>query len=159
MAPDIDVTVAAIIENDGRFLVVEEVAGGQIVLNQPAGHVESDESLLAAVVRETREETGFEFQATNVVGIYLWRNDGNGATFLRTTFCGRAKPPIGSPKLDEGILGVHWLTRSQLLGRERDLRSPMVLRCIDDYLAGARYTLDCLTHLAPTQMRARHARG
>ena len=69
MALDIDVTVAAIIENDGRFLLVEEVAGGQIVLNQPAGHVENHESLLAAVVRETREETGFEFQATNVVGI------------------------------------------------------------------------------------------
>jgi hypothetical protein len=96
-----------------------------------------------------------------LVGIYLWRNENNGATFLRTTFCGAAQPPVGIPTLDDGILGVHWLTRSQLLRRERELRSPMVLRCVDDYLAGARFPLDCLTHLAPTaaSSQPRRARG
>jgi 8-oxo-dGTP pyrophosphatase MutT (NUDIX family) len=159
MALGIDVTVAAIIEHDGRFLFVEEIAGGQVVLNQPAGHVELEESLLAAVIREAREETGFKFEPTGVVGIYLWRNEETDATFLRTAFCGVGQPPSGMPTLDDGILGVHWLTRTQLLRRERELRSPMVLRCVDDYLAGARYPLDCLTHLTAAPVHARRARG
>ena len=144
---DIDVTVAAIIERDGRFLTVEELAGGQVVLNQPAGHLEVGESLLEAVVRETREETGHSFVPSSLVGIYLWQSAEAGTTFLRVTFCGPAESPAGAVELDEGILSVHWLTRGQLLHRESALRSPMVLRCIDDYLAGHRYPLSCLTHL------------
>jgi 8-oxo-dGTP pyrophosphatase MutT (NUDIX family) len=147
MTQGIDVTVAAIIERDQRFLLVEERVGGQIVLNQPAGHLEPGESLLAAAARETLEETGHRFEPRGLVGIYLWHSDEAGTTFLRVTFCGPAQAPVGTPRLDDGILGVHWLTHGQILSRENDLRSPMVRRCFDDYLAGIRYPLDCLTHL------------
>ena len=145
--PDIDVTVAAIIERDGRFLVVEEVSGGHTVFNQPAGHLEPGESLLDAVVRETVEETGHRFVPGSVVGVYLWQSPEAGTTFLRVTFCGACEAPNGPVELDDGIVAAHWLTRAQLLGRASELRSPMVLRCIDDYLAGRRYPLECLTHL------------
>lgn len=148
MAQDIDVTVAAVIERDGRFLLVEEKCGGRLVLNQPAGHLEHNESLLAAVARETIEETGHRFTPTDVVGLYLWRS-ATGITFLRVAFCGTVEPPPGPATLDEGIVGVHWLSRDQIVKRSAQLRSPTVLRCLDDYLAGHRYSLDCLTYLAP----------
>jgi 8-oxo-dGTP pyrophosphatase MutT (NUDIX family) len=148
MTQGIDVTVAAVIERDDRFLIVEESAGGRLVLNQPAGHLELGESLVEAAVRETFEETGHRFEPTHLVGIYLWQAD-HGTTFLRVTFCGDCAPPAPGPvRLDEGIVATHWLTRSQLLAREGDLRSPMVLRCLDDYLAGARRSLDTITHIA-----------
>jgi 8-oxo-dGTP pyrophosphatase MutT (NUDIX family) len=147
MAQGIDVTVAAIIERDQRFLVVEERVGGQVVLNQPAGHLEPGESLLAAAVRETLEETGHHFEPLGVVGIYVWHSDEADTTFLRVTLCGSAQAPAATPRLDEGILDIHWLTHSQILGREKDLRSPMVRRCLDDYVAGIRYPLECLTYL------------
>lgn len=153
----IDVTVAAVIERDERFLLVEERAGGQLVLNQPAGHVEPGESLIDAVVREAFEETGFDFMPREVVGIYLWHSEEADTSFLRTVFCGSARPPASTPTLDEGIVAVHWLKRGQLLLRSGDLRSPLVLRCIDDYLAGVRYPLDCLTHLPPTRIPRIHS--
>lgn len=147
MTPGIDVTVAAVIERDGRFLVVEERVGGNLVLNQPAGHLEHDESLVAAVVREAFEETGHRFFPTHIVGFYLWRAEETGTTYLRVAFCGGAEAPTTTPKLDDGIVGVHWLTRAQLLHRK--LRSPMVLRCFDDYLEGRRYPIECLTYVTP----------
>lgn len=147
MTPGIDVTVAAVIEREGRFLVVEERVGGNLVLNQPAGHLEHGESLLHAVVREAREETGYRFVPSHIVGFYLWRAEESGTTYLRVAFCGTAEAPAETPTLDDGIVGVHWLTRSQLLGRH--LRSPMVLRCFDDYAGGRRYSVDSLTHLTP----------
>lgn len=147
MEQRIDVTVAAVIERDERFLLVQERVGGQLVLNQPAGHVEVGESLLDAVVRETLEETGFTFQPRHFLGIYAWHHHEAGITFLRTAFCGTAQPPRDDPRLDEGIVGVHWLKRSQLLSRAEELRSPLVLRCIDDYLAGVRHPLSCITHV------------
>jgi 8-oxo-dGTP pyrophosphatase MutT (NUDIX family) len=155
MARNIDVTVAAIIERDDRFLLVEELVGGNRVLNQPAGHLETGESLPHAVARETLEETGYRFEPTHLVGIYLWRCD-DGTTFLRVVFCGTHTAPTEPPRLDEGILGVHWLTRSQLLGRERDLRSPLVLRCLDDYLNRVRYPLETLSYIAtpPVEVEA-----
>lgn len=159
MANDIDVTVAAIIEREGRFLLVEERCAGRLVLNQPAGHLEQGESLLAAVTREAREETGHHFTPRDVVGLYLWRAD-NGTTFLRVAFCGEAEPPQGTPKLDDGIVAYHWLSREQILKRSAQLRSPTVLRCLDDYLAGRRYPLECLTYLEPTSLaptQAAHA--
>src|SRR5690606_35990096 len=116
MPRSIDVTVAAVIERDDRFLLVEENACGKIVFNQPAGHLEPDESLLDAVVRETLEETGYRFEPRYLVGIYLWKNEATGASFLRVTFTGIALPPAGTPSLDDGIIAVHWLTRNQLLG-------------------------------------------
>jgi phosphatase NudJ len=149
MTQDIDVTVAAIIERDGRFLLVEEQIAGNLVLNQPAGHLEHGESLLAAVARETFEETGYRFTPTDVVGFYLWRSEAVGTTYFRVAFCGSAEPPDGPVRLDEGIVGADWLWRNQISSRLGQLRSPMVLRCIDDYLAGHRHSLDCLTYLAP----------
>lgn len=147
MTQGIDVTVAAIIERDARFLLVEERVAGALVLNQPAGHLERGESLLAAVVRETLEETGHRFEPRALVGIYLWHSDEVDTSFLRVTFCGAAEPPAGEPRLDDGIVGLHWLSHAEILGRASDLRSPMVLRGVDDYVAGTRHPLDCLTHL------------
>jgi 8-oxo-dGTP pyrophosphatase MutT (NUDIX family) len=147
MTRGIDVTVAAIIERGGKFLMVEERAGSHLVLNQPAGHLEQGESLPAAVAREALEETGHRFDPEHVVGFYLWHSQDAETTYLRIAFCGDAEPSPDVAALDEGIVAVHWLSRAQLVNRTQQLRSPMVLRCIDDYLAGQRYPLDCLTHL------------
>lgn len=147
MTRGIDVTVAAIIERDGKFLMVEELAAGKLVLNQPAGHLEHGESLIAAAAREAFEETGHRFAPEHVVGFYLWHSEEAATTYLRVAFCGSVEPPGSAVSLDEGIVAIHWLTRVQLAHREQQLRSPMVLRCIDDYLAGRRYPLACLSHL------------
>ena len=136
----IDVTVAAIIERDQRFLMIEERAHGRIVFNQPAGHLEPGESLLEAVVRETREETGMDFTPTQLLGIYLWRRDDGERSFLRVAFCGQAREPATQRELDPVIVGTHWLTREEI--ERQSLRSPMVLRCLDDYRAGQRFPLD-----------------
>lgn len=143
----IDVTVAAIVERHEHFLIVEEHCHGAIVLNQPAGHLEPGESLLDAVVRETREETGYAFEPAELVGIYLWDSAESGRSFLRVTFTGRAEPPHAVPDLDDGIIATHWLTPSQLLRRERQLRSPLVMRAIHDYRAGIRFPLETLSYL------------
>jgi 8-oxo-dGTP pyrophosphatase MutT (NUDIX family) len=148
MTRGIDVTVAAIVESRGKFLVVEErVNGGNLVLNQPAGHLERGESLLAAVIRETLEETGHRFDPEHVVGFYLWNSRDADTTYLRVAFCGTVEPSADVAALDEGVVAVHWLTRAQLASRALQLRSPMVMRCIDDYLKGQRYALDCLINL------------
>ena len=147
MTRGIDVTVAAIIERDGRFLMVEERAGDKLVLNQPAGHLEQGESLVAAAAREALEETGHRFEPEHVVGFYLWRSEEADTTYLRIAFCGNVEPSADVAALDDGIVAVHWLSRVQLLRRSQQLRSPMVVRCVDDYLAGQRYPLDCLTYL------------
>ncbi len=155
--PRIDVTVAAVIEHDARFLLVEERACGNIVYNQPAGHLEPNESLLDAVVRETREETGYYFEPHYLLGMYLWRAE-SGTSFLRVAFTGAFVPPVAPAELDDGIIAVHWLGRNQLLGLGSQLRSPMVMRCIDDYRAGRRFPLESLTHLdLPTAEGARLA--
>ena len=150
MASDIHVTAAAIIEGGGRFLLVEERVDGRLVLNQPAGHLDPGESLPTAAARETFEETGYGFVPSHLVGVYHWRTE-SGTTFVRFTFCGAHTAPTGPVRLDEGIVAVHWLTREQMLARERELRSPMVLRCVDDYLAGLRHSLDLVRYLAGEQ--------
>lgn len=144
----VDITVAALIERDDRYLLVEEKAGGRIVINQPAGHLETGETLTQAVVRETLEETGYRFEPDAVLGLYHWYSETDDLTFLRAAFCGDAHAPEGTPVLDEGIIATHWLTRGQVLAREQSLRSPMVLRCIDDYRSGTRFPLSCLAELA-----------
>ena len=150
MTRGIDVTVAAIVESRGRFLVVEERANGDsLVFNQPAGHLERGESLLAAVIRETLEETGHRFDPEHVVGFYLWNSRDADTTYLRVAFCGTVEPSADVAALDEGVVAVHWLTRAQLASRALQLRSPMVMRCIDDYLSGQRYPLDCIAYLEP----------
>jgi len=152
MTKKIDVTVAAIIEIDDRFLVVEEKAGGKIVFNQPAGHLEPGESLTAAVIRETYEETGFSFEPKSLLGLYLWHCDEADTSFLRVAFCGDAVRPDGIPTLDEGILATHWLTRSQLIAKEARLRSPLVLRCLDDFRAGIRHPISVISELPVDQL-------
>lgn len=137
------VTVAAIAERDGRFLLVEELIDGARVWNQPAGHLDPGESLVTAVIRETREETGYRFVPDAIVGIYLWRRD-DGLAFLRHVFAGRTEgEPAG--ELDAEIVGVHWRTRAELAAPGAPLRSPLVLRCVDDHLAGRNYPLELLS--------------
>jgi 8-oxo-dGTP pyrophosphatase MutT (NUDIX family) len=139
-----DVTVACVVPRAGKFLLVEEDVRGMRVLNQPAGHLEPDESLPAAALRETREETGWDVILTHLVGIYQWAND-DGA-FLRFTFA--AEPVRHDPAcvLDAGIVRALWLTRDEIAATP-NLRSPMVLRGIDDYLAGKRSELASLACL------------
>lgn len=140
------VTVAAVVEQDGRFLMVEEEVENRIVCNQPAGHLEQGESLIEAVVRETREETGWRIRPTAVVGIHQWTSPG-GRTFLRVSFAGTALEHDAGCVPDAGIRAVLWLTRAEIVARGVALRSPMVVQCLDDYLAGRRYPLELLVHL------------
>ncbi|HEX2586326.1 MAG TPA: NUDIX hydrolase [Steroidobacteraceae bacterium] len=143
-----DVTVAAIIENEGRFLMVEEHVGHRLVFNQPAGHLEVNESFTAAVIRETLEETAWTFVPDSVTGIYLWQHPERNVSFLRVTFCGKVTDHDADRPLDHGIKRALWLSRDELDQKQSQLRSPMVTKCIDDYLAGTRYPLTMLTHLA-----------
>jgi 8-oxo-dGTP pyrophosphatase MutT (NUDIX family) len=139
-----DLTVAAIVARDDRFLVVEERINGQLVLNQPAGHVEDAESILAASIRETLEESAWVFTPQHLVGTYLWRTPRSGRTTLRFAFCGEVSDFDPQRRLDRGIVATHWLTRQQLASHAQRLRGPLVLRCIDDYLAGQRFELSAV---------------
>jgi ADP-ribose pyrophosphatase YjhB (NUDIX family) len=144
------VTVAAIAEHEGRFLLVEERNSDRIlVLNQPAGHVEADESLAEAVIREALEETGYHFVPEYLVGIYLWGKPGDDRSFLRVCFAGSAVSQVADAKLDPDIERPLWLTREELETESARWRSPLVARCIDDYLAGERYPLLLLKSLLP----------
>jgi 8-oxo-dGTP pyrophosphatase MutT (NUDIX family) len=142
-----EITVAAITESEGRFLVVEERINQRLVFNQPAGHVERGESLLAAVVREVREETAWRFEPEALVGVYTWRSPENGITTMRFAFSGRVDDHHATQPLDHGIVSTHWLSRADLKQREQLLRSPLVLRCIEDYLGGRRQPLHSVAHL------------
>jgi 8-oxo-dGTP pyrophosphatase MutT (NUDIX family) len=138
-------TVAAVVERHGRFLMVEEDIDGERVINQPAGHLEAGESLFEAVVRETLEETAWHVRPTALVAIYRWRAPA-GTTFIRVTFAADALRHEPDRRLDTGIHRALWLT-PQEVGRAR-IRSPMVRRCIDDYRHGHRYPLALLQDLA-----------
>ncbi len=138
------VTVAAVVEREGRFLVVEENAQERIVFNQPAGHVEDGESLIEAVIRETLEESGRTFTPEALIGVYSWTNPANNITYLRFAFTGSISERDPALKLDEGIIDAVWRSRDELLAQPDKLRSPLVMRVIDDYLAGRRYHLDLL---------------
>jgi 8-oxo-dGTP pyrophosphatase MutT (NUDIX family) len=142
-----DVTVAAVAEHDGRFLLVEERAGGRLVVNQPAGHLEEGETLLEAIVRETLEETAWHFVPQAVVGVYVWRPPQAARTYLRVAFSGVLGGHESSRPLDRGILRTRWLTRAELGSPRLRLRSPLVTQCVDDYLAGTRHPLSLITHL------------
>ncbi|HJO36905.1 MAG: NUDIX hydrolase [Pseudomonadota bacterium] len=138
------VTVAAIIERQQHFLLVDEWAGGRRCFNQPAGHLEPGESLLQAVVRETREETGCLFEPQALIGIYQWQARGEGKSFLRFTFCGQAGAPAAGAVLDEGIVGTRWCSRQEILEAQLPLRTPLIARSVRDYLAGRRFPLEVI---------------
>ena len=141
-----NVTVAAVIEKDGRFLMIEESIDGQKVINQPAGHLERNESLLNAVNREVLEETAWEFEPEKIVGIYLYPGPNTEITFLRICFSGSSFQHYPDQKLDEGIIQALWMSIKELDQRKENLRSPLVTNCIDDYLKGQEYSLDLLHH-------------
>jgi 8-oxo-dGTP pyrophosphatase MutT (NUDIX family) len=150
MSSSIDVTVAAVIERAGQFLVVEERVGGRAVFNQPAGHLEVGESIIDAAIRETFEETGYRFYPDRLIGVHVWPCDAAGKTYLRICLAGSARAPDGPVDLDDGIIATHWLTRNQLLSQKCTLRSPLVMRAVDEYLDGACHSLDCLQYLPAT---------
>lgn len=140
------VTLAAIIEREGRFLLVEEETENGLGLNQPAGHLDPDESLLEGVARETLEETAYTFRPEALVGVYLWHADDKDLTYLRFAFCGSVIAHDPSRPLDTGIVRTLWLTPEEVASEQQRHRSPMVARCIADYLAGKRYPLALITH-------------
>jgi len=152
-----ELTVAAIVAERGRFLIVEERVERQLVFNQPAGHVEDGESLLDAVVRETLEETASIFVPDSLVGIYLWKNPRNGRSYLRVAFTGSLTGHDPARPLDAGIVRTHWFSRAQLLAHTPRLRSPLVMRCVDDWLAGARFPLALLQQLPLDDIETRAA--
>jgi 8-oxo-dGTP pyrophosphatase MutT (NUDIX family) len=136
------VTVATIVAQNDRFLVVYEEADGKKVYNQPAGHLDPDETLYEAAVRETLEETGWTVKLTGVVGVNLYTAPSNNVTYLRTTFI--ADPVSHDPHrpLDTGIIDAVWLTYEELVARKDQLRSPMTLQIIEDYRSGRRFPLE-----------------
>jgi len=141
------VTVAVVTQRQGRYLMVEENIDGRMRFNQPAGHLEEGESLVQAAVRECLEETAWQFQPEELVGIYRWRNTDTGDTYLRVTFAGTCTNHEPARPLDTGIVAAHWLTPEQIRERREQLRSPLVLRSLEDYLQGRRYPLDLLTDI------------
>ena len=143
-----DVTVATVVVRDGRLLCVEERANGHLVINQPAGHLEPDESLLEAAIRETREETGWNVRITHVVGAYQWKATETGRHYLRFAFAAEPLDEIPGAALDEGIVRTLWLTPQELQAEQARHRSPLVWRVVMDHLAGQRSPLSMLQHLA-----------
>ena len=137
-------TVAAVMERDGRFLFVEERIDGRLVLNQPAGHLDPGESLVAACRREVLEETAHHFEPTALVGIYRWHYAAKDVTFLRFCFAGRVEGTAERP-LDKEVVRLHWLTPAELAARKEDHRSPLVAKCVQDFLAGRRFPLEVLS--------------
>lgn len=136
------VTVATIVERDNRYLMVYEDADGKLVYNQPAGHLDPDETLCEAAIREALEETGWTIKLTGVVGVNLYTAPSNGVTYMRTTFIGEALSRDTGRKLDTGIIEAVWLTYEELVARKDQLRSPMTLQIIEDYRAGRRFPLE-----------------
>ncbi len=142
-----NVTVAGIAEQSGRFLLIEESTSDGVRLNQPAGHLEDGETLLQAVEREVLEETTCRFTPQALVGIYQWRESAGGTTFMRFSFAGSVAAPDAGLSLDQGIERTVWMTRDEIAAAAKRYRSPWVLICIDDYLAGRRMPLDLIRSL------------
>jgi len=142
-------TVAAVVERDGRFLFVEERTRNGLRINQPAGHLDPGESLLAACARETLEETAYRFTPTQLIGVYLWRSRPRpeAPAYLRFAFTGALGEVVAGRALDAGIVRTLWLSPAELAELSDMHRSPLVMQCVDDYLRGQRYPIDLLyTH-------------
>ncbi len=146
------ITVAAVIGRGGRFLLVEEEDEGRIVFNQPAGHLEQHESLVEGCRREVLEESAWHFRPSELVGIYRWSKPRRAAdaevSYLRFAFCGELGEHEPERKLDAGIVRAVWLDIDEIRASRERHRSPLVLRCVEDYLAGRRYALELLTDYA-----------
>ncbi|KFN51482.1 NUDIX hydrolase [Arenimonas composti] len=140
-----DVTVATVVVRDGRLLVVEEQVQGRLVINQPAGHLEPDESLIEAACRETLEETGWEVEPGEFIGAYQWRSPADGRHFLRMALAARPLRFQPDRSLDDGIVRALWLTPDELAAESQRHRSPLVWRVVEDFLAGRRFPLQALT--------------
>lgn len=146
-----DLTVAAIVEKEGSYLLVEEHAMGRRVFTQPGGHIEADESPEQAVVREVLEETGCTVECEDMIGVYLWIHPQTRQQFLRIVYAAKFIACDESLPLDEGILGRRWMTLGDLRDRRAVLRTPAVLRCVEDYLAGRRASDALLSGMLPLQ--------
>ncbi len=144
------VTVACVVADRDRYLMVEEEVGGCVAYNQPAGHLDDFESLQHAAVRETREETGWTVALTHLIGVHQWRSKEHGDVVVRFTFA--AKPLSHDPHqpLDTGVRRALWMTREDIAGLGERLRSPMILMSIDDWLAGQRLPLSVIANLMPS---------
>ena len=138
------ITVATIVERAGKFLMVKEKSGGRLVYNQPAGHVEIKESLLDAAIRETLEETAWRVNLEQLLGIYQYTSPENGITYIRHCFIAKAISPRTERDLDEDIVEAVWVSLEELEHRESEMRSPLVLEVIRDYLKGIRYPLSLI---------------
>ncbi len=146
-----DLTVAAVVNLDGRYLMVEEQAQGRKVLSQPGGHIESDESPEAAVVRESQEETGCTVECGELIGVYLWIHPQTRQQFLRIVYAATYVSCDEDQPLDQGIIARRWATLEEIQARKPMLRSPAVLRCVEDYAAGKRRSDELLTGMLPLQ--------
>ena len=131
-----NVTVAAVVMRDGKFLLVEEETEAGLAFNQPAGHLEAGESLIDAVIRETLEETAYHFKPTHLIGVYNWKHLGKDVTYLRFAFGGELRGFEAERELDEGIVAARWLTLDEVKATQARHRSPLILRCIEDQIVG-----------------------
>ncbi len=139
------ITVATVVEKDGKFLMVEERAAGAEVYNQPAGHLELGETLLQAALRETLEETRWEVKLNGFIGIYHFTSPANGITYVRHCFSALAVTEQLNAQLDPDIQQVLWLSLDQIKAAKNRLRSPLVLTAVNDYLTKPLYPLSLLT--------------
>jgi ADP-ribose pyrophosphatase YjhB (NUDIX family) len=138
------VTVAAVIEQNQRFLMVEENTPTGIAFNQPAGHLEAGESLLEAVKREVNEETAWQFEPKALIAVELWRKTPDSPSFLRFCFSGEVHTHDPAQPLDQDIIQTHWLSYADIMTRQDKLRSPLVLKTLDAYLSGQHHPLSLL---------------
>lgn len=143
-----NVTVAALMEDRGRFLMVEEHTSGGLMLNQPAGHLEEGESLVEACAREAMEETAHPFEPRELVGVYQWRRPDGEVTYLRFAFAGDAEEQIAGRALDDGIVRAIWMTPAEIEASRARHRSPLVWACVQDWLAGVRLPLTVVRHFS-----------
>ncbi len=140
-------TVAAIVEEKGKFLLVEETTERGNRFNQPAGHLEDNESLLDAVIRETLEETAYAFKPEALLGVYHWRHEHNSTTYLRFSYIGSVSNHQPERSLDKGIIRTVWMTIDEIRQHAHLMRSPQVISCIEDYLNGQQFSLSVVSHL------------
>jgi 8-oxo-dGTP pyrophosphatase MutT (NUDIX family) len=141
-----NVTVAAVLEQSGKFLLVEEHTSQGLRFNQPAGHLEPNESLITAVTREVLEESAYDFKPEYLIGIYRWHSTAANTTYLRFAFGGSILNHHPEQPLDDGIVRATWLSLEEVRTTQSQHRSPLILRCVEDYLAGKRYPLEIITH-------------